>query len=137
MDRARSVLLLAGALLALTAGCRKVPPGESARTAAPVPAPAAPDVAPPNGEIRELDQGRTFAVPVGDRFVVILDQAKHPQQTLDVLPRGSLARDADVPTVEPPLYAAGFRAVKAGTSLVTAKGFLVRVQVRERPKPAS
>jgi hypothetical protein len=137
MDRFRWMILAAGVLAATSPACRKSPPRESARTATPIPAPAAPDVAPPNGEIREADQGRTFAVDEGDRFVVILDQAKHPQQTLDVLPRGSLARDADAPSVAPPLYAAGFRAVKPGTSLVTAKGFLVRVQVRERPKPAS
>lgn len=139
MDRFRLAIVLAIALLALMPGCRKAPPKEAPRAGAPSPPPPPPrpDVPLTGGEIRESDQGRNFVVTEGDRFTVILDQAKHPQQTLDVLPRGNLARDADVPTVPPPLYAARFRAVKPGTSLLTAKGFLVRIQVREKTKTAS
>ena len=139
MDRFRSAIVLLIALLALMPGCRKAPPKESARAGAPSPPPPPPrpDVPLTGGEIRESDRGKNFAVTEGDRFTVILDPAKHPPQTLDVLPRGNLARDAEVPSLPPPLYAVRFRAVKPGTCLLTAKGFLVRIQVREKPKTAS
>ncbi|HZI89327.1 MAG TPA: hypothetical protein VFD83_02630 [Candidatus Polarisedimenticolia bacterium] len=88
-------------------------------------------------EIRESDQGMTIPLEMDDRISVILDQGKHPQETLQVLPRGILGQDSSVPDVEPPLYAARFLAVKPGNCVITAKGFWVRVQVREKPKPGA
>jgi hypothetical protein len=90
----------------------------------------------PLSEIRESEQGMTVPVAQDERFTVILDQRTHPQQTLDVTPRGVLGRDSSVPDVDPPLYAARFLALKPGTCTITAKGFWVRIEVQEKPSAA-
>ena len=91
----------------------------------------------PKNEIRESDHGMTIPIEQDERFALILDQRTHPQQTIQVLPRGILGQDSSVPDVDPPLYAARFLALKPGNCVITAKGFWVRIQVREKPKPGA
>jgi hypothetical protein len=82
--------------------------------------------------IGEEDSGKEFSYAVSSRFTVILDERKHPQTSLAPKPAGIIGRVQNIPSVEPPLYAASFEAVRPGRCLLTAKDFRVMIEVTEK-----
>ena len=82
--------------------------------------------------IGEEDNGKEFSYAAASRFTVILDERKHSQNSLAPKPAGIIGRAQNIPSVEPPLYAASFEAVRPGRCVLTAKGFRVMIQVTDK-----
>lgn len=82
--------------------------------------------------IGEEDNGKEFSYAATSRFTVILDERKHPQNSLAPKPPGIIGRVQNIPPVQPPLYAASFEAVRPGRCVLTAKDFRVLIQVTDK-----
>jgi len=79
--------------------------------------------------LHESDSGKTFRYSVTTRFTLLLDAAKNPQAHLQCLPEGIIGSISNAPAVAPPLYAARYEAVAAGTCILTNDNFSAKIVV--------
>lgn len=80
-------------------------------------------------EITADDNGKTFSYGITSRFTVILDESKYPKKNLACSPDGIVGSISNIPSVKPPLYAARFEAVTAGTCLLKDGDFSVTILI--------
>jgi hypothetical protein len=81
-------------------------------------------------ELSEADSGKTVRYRTGDRFTLILDPQKHPENALSCAPPSSgIVKEIEAKKVAPPLFARAFVAVKAGSCAMTDTGFIVTIVV--------
>ncbi len=79
--------------------------------------------------IHQSDSGRTFTYNIAARFEVLLDESKNPKDELRCTPQGVVELRQDGLSA-PPLYAASFEAVGAGTCVLSDRNFSVIIVIR-------
>lgn len=81
-------------------------------------------------ELRESDSGGIFTYDVTSRFSVVLDGTTDPQEHLTCVPDGVIGAISNVPSVEPPLYAARFEGVLPGTCTLEDDHFAATIIIQ-------
>ncbi len=79
--------------------------------------------------ITAADNGKTFQVRVGDRFVVSLDQAVQPIEHLSCEPKGNLGIVTSTSPTNAPAYTVQFEGVRPGTCAMRNDGFETTVSI--------
>ncbi len=81
-------------------------------------------------EIYEGDAGETFMYAKGTLFTLFLDERKDPSRSLTCHPEGIVQIVPSISTVDPPLYAATFMGISAGTCSIVGSVFTATIVIK-------
>ena len=82
-------------------------------------------------QIRGEDNGKTFTYTPTSRFIVILDQDLYTNADISCDPPSAVGEISNIPTIEPPLYATRYEAVRPGMCVLESGGFKVTITIKE------
>jgi len=74
------------------------------------------------------DNSRIFSYAINDKFAVMLEESKYPQNNLTVDPIDLIIESTEKqPEVPLPFYVVGFKVLKAGTSTIANGDFIIHI----------